>query len=119
MRLASGHQQQDPEKRKERVPARRARRTTTMTSRAWAVLAASVVSVGLGGAAVSVAVAEAEHSGGVVVHRETRSPEEIREFWTPERMREADGAPMPVAPVRTARPAECSDGNRFVHAHCR
>ena len=36
------------------------------------------------------------HGNGVSVHREKKSPEEIREYWTPERIRQAEPAEMPV-----------------------
>lgn len=92
--------------------ARRGRRSATPTPRAWIVLTASAGLIGLSGVAVSATVPDAGGSDGVDVHRETASREEVLEFWTEERMKEAKPAEMPVQPV------ECSGWGWFVRPHC-
>ncbi|MFF4823722.1 hypothetical protein ACFY20_11910 [Streptomyces sp. NPDC001312] len=67
--------------------ARRGKRRAALPPRAWIVLAASVGSIALSGAALWATVPDAGGSDGVVVHRETASREEILEYWTPERMK--------------------------------
>ncbi|WP_326611235.1 hypothetical protein OIE62_22385 [Streptomyces scopuliridis] len=92
--------------------ARRGKRRATLPPRAWSVLAASVGLIALSGAAVSATVLNAGGSEGVVTHRETATPEEVLEFWTPERIKQAKPAEMPVQPV------ECVGRQWFVHPHC-
>ncbi|MET8676323.1 hypothetical protein ABZW18_01640 [Streptomyces sp. NPDC004647] len=67
-------------------------------ARARVVLAVSVGMIGISGAAIAAAV----QSDGpeVIVHEEPHSPEDIREYWTPERMRNAEPVEMPHAPER-------------------
>ncbi|MGW3506556.1 hypothetical protein [Streptomyces sp. NPDC000994] len=92
--------------------AHRGKRRATLPPRAWIVLAASIGSIALSGAALSATVPDAGGSGGVVVHRETASPEEILEYWTPERIKQAKPAEMPVVSV------ECQGWHWFVRPHC-
>ncbi|MFE2493918.1 hypothetical protein ACFXKS_13115 [Streptomyces scopuliridis] len=92
--------------------ARRGERRATLSLRAWIVLAASVGLIALSGAAVSAAVPDAESSDGVDTHRETASREEVLEFWTPERVKQAKPAEMPVQSV------ECVGWQWFVRPHC-
>ncbi|QXE35608.1 hypothetical protein KQY30_16435 [Streptomyces sp. GMY02] len=92
--------------------ARRGKRRATLPPRAWSVHAASVWLIALSGAAVSAAVLDAGGSAGVDTHRETASREEVLTFWTPERMKQAKPAEMPVQPV------ECAGQQWFVRPHC-
>ncbi|MFD4975156.1 hypothetical protein [Streptomyces sp. NPDC058424] len=92
--------------------AHRGKRRGALSPRAWIVLAASVGSIALSGAALSATVPDAGGSDGVVVHRETASPEEILEYWTPERIKQAKPAEMPVQPM------ECVGWEGFVRPHC-
>jgi hypothetical protein len=55
-----------------------------------AVFAAAVTTAVCGAVWLASAWAEVRHSDGVSVHREKRSPEEIRRYWTPERIRNAE-----------------------------
>ncbi|MEY9990945.1 hypothetical protein ABIE67_002977 [Streptomyces sp. V4I8] len=58
--------------------------------RDWAVFAAALA-VAVGGAVWMASTwGDVKRENGVSVHRETKSPEEIREYWTPERIRNAE-----------------------------
>ncbi|MER8068827.1 hypothetical protein ABTZ59_11120 [Streptomyces sp. NPDC094034] len=92
--------------------ARRGERRATLPPRAWIVIAASVGSIALSGAAVSAAVLDAGGSDGVETRRETATREEVLKFWTPERVKQAKPAEMPV------QPAECGGWQWFVRPHC-
>ncbi|RPF33108.1 hypothetical protein [Streptomyces sp. TLI_185] len=63
--------------------------------RAWAIFSTSVALAFCGAAWMASAWADT-HRPGVSVHREEKSPEEIRKYWTPERIRQAEPAEMPV-----------------------
>lgn len=64
--------------------------------RDWAVFA-TAMAVAAGGAVWMASTwGDVRRGNGVSVHRETKSPEEIREYWTPERVRRAEPADMPV-----------------------
>lgn len=92
--------------------ARHGRRRSTLTPRGWLVLAASVGSIGVSFASVWATVPDPGPSAEAGVQRRTMTPEEIRAYWTPERVKAATPAEMPVAP------AECSDWRWFLHARC-
>ncbi|MHA5053011.1 hypothetical protein [Streptomyces sp. SD15] len=92
--------------------AHRGKRSATLPPRAWVVLAASVGLIALSGAAVSATVPDAGGSDGVDMDRETPSREEVLEYWTPERVKQAKPAEMPVLPV------ECVGWQWFVRPHC-
>ncbi|KUO22492.1 hypothetical protein [Streptomyces dysideae] len=57
--------------------------------RAWTVFALAATTAVCGAVWMAVNWEDARGGNGVSVHRETQSPEEIRKYWTPERMREA------------------------------
>ncbi|MGI5375036.1 hypothetical protein ACQEV2_12465 [Streptomyces sp. CA-251387] len=57
--------------------------------RAWAVFATAMTTAACGAVWTASNWDDVTHGNGVSVHRETKSPEEMREFWTPERMRNA------------------------------
>ncbi|WP_309055438.1 hypothetical protein [Streptomyces sp.] len=80
--------------------------------RAWLLLAASVGSIGLSCVAVSAAIPGDRGSDGADEQRETPSREEVLEYWTPERMAEAEPAEMPSVPVG------CSGWGWFTHTRC-
>ncbi|MEV6424758.1 hypothetical protein [Streptomyces sp. NPDC051662] len=92
--------------------ARRGKRRATLPPRAWIVIAASVGLIALSGAAMSATVLDAGGSDGVDTHRQTASREEVLKFWTPERIKQAKPAEMPVQPV------ECVGWQWFVRPHC-
>ncbi|MFE7565519.1 hypothetical protein ACFU76_00915 [Streptomyces sp. NPDC057539] len=92
--------------------ARRGKRRAMLPPRGWMVIAASVGLIALSGAAVSAAVLDAGGSDGVDTHRETASREEVLEYWTPERIKQAKPAEMPVQPV------ECAGWQWFVRPGC-
>ncbi|MEV6175299.1 hypothetical protein AB0L99_44840 [Streptomyces sp. NPDC051954] len=62
--------------------------TTRERRRTWAVFVAAMATAACG-AGWMIATWDEVDSNGVSVHKEEKSPEEIRKFWTPERMREA------------------------------
>lgn len=65
--------------------------------RAWALFTVSMTIAVCGTAWMIAAWDEVTFGNGVTVDREEeKSPEEIKEYWTPERMREAEPAEMPV-----------------------
>jgi hypothetical protein len=43
-----------------------------------------------GASATGAAVVAAEADDGVIVHEVDQSPQEVRQYWTPERVREAN-----------------------------
>ncbi|MEV0777859.1 hypothetical protein ACIBLA_26640 [Streptomyces sp. NPDC050433] len=92
--------------------ARRGKRSPTLPPRARIVLAASVGLIALSTVAVSATVPDAGGSDGVVTHHQTASREEVLKFWTPERVKQAKPAEMPVQPV------ECGEWQWFVRPHC-
>ncbi|MCL8010281.1 hypothetical protein [Streptomyces sp. AS02] len=64
--------------------------------RDWAVFA-TAMAVAVGGAGWMASTwGDVKRGNEVSVHRETKSPEEIRKSWTPERMRRAEPAEMPA-----------------------
>ncbi|MFF5482853.1 hypothetical protein ACFY5C_36870 [Streptomyces sp. NPDC012935] len=64
--------------------------------RDWAAFA-TAMAVGVGGAAWMASTwGDVKSGNGVSVHRETKSPEEIRKFWTPERLKRAEPVEMPA-----------------------
>jgi hypothetical protein len=64
--------------------------------RVWAVFATATATAVCGVAWMASNWDDVARGGGVSVHREEKSPEEIREFWTPERIRRAEPAEMPA-----------------------
>ncbi|MFG2548475.1 hypothetical protein [Streptomyces sp. NPDC048581] len=58
--------------------------------RDWAVFGTAMAVAVVGAAWMASTWGDVKSSNGVSVHRETKSPEEIREYWTPERMRNAE-----------------------------
>ncbi|MFJ9031128.1 hypothetical protein ACIRQP_21870 [Streptomyces sp. NPDC102274] len=66
--------------------------------------------IGISGAAFAVALQGG--STGVVTSDEDASREEVLEFWTPERVKRAKPAEMPVYPV------ECTGWGFLVRPHC-
>ncbi|MGW6736330.1 hypothetical protein [Streptomyces sp. NPDC055013] len=58
---------------------------------------ATAMVVAVGGAAWMASTwADVERGNEVSVHREKESPDEIRKFWTPERIRRAEPVEMPA-----------------------
>ncbi|MFE5889001.1 hypothetical protein [Streptomyces sp. NPDC056468] len=58
---------------------------------------ATAMAVTVGGAVwMASTLGDVERGNGVSVHRETARPEEIREFWTPERIERAEPVEMPA-----------------------
>ncbi|MFI6014003.1 hypothetical protein ACIBAG_35240 [Streptomyces sp. NPDC051243] len=68
----------------------------TVRKRHWAVFGTSVTVAVCGGVWMTSNWDAVRRENGVSVHRETKSPEEIRKYWTPERIRNAEPAEMPV-----------------------
>lgn len=64
--------------------------------RHWAGFTSAMTVAFCGAVWMASAWDEAKRSNGVSVDRETKSPEEIREYWTPERIRQAEPVDMPV-----------------------
>ncbi|MDO0915346.1 hypothetical protein QQM39_32385 [Streptomyces sp. DT2A-34] len=64
--------------------------------RAWAVFATALTTAACGAVWMASNRDDVQHGNGVSVSRETKSPREIREFWTPERIRRTEPAEMPV-----------------------
>ncbi|WP_405581765.1 hypothetical protein [Streptomyces sp. NBC_01092] len=64
--------------------------------RDWAAFAAVGTVAVCGAAWMASAWDDVRRGNGVSVDRETRSPEEIRRYWTPERIRQAEPADMPA-----------------------
>ncbi|GHH21766.1 hypothetical protein GCM10018780_69340 [Streptomyces lanatus] len=64
--------------------------------RAWAVFGTAMTTAACGAAWMVSAWEDVSRGNGVSVQRETKSPEEIREYWTSERVRRAEPAEMPV-----------------------
>ncbi|MEU1553659.1 hypothetical protein ABZ517_13185 [Streptomyces scabiei] len=64
----------------------------------WAVaaaLVAAVVAVAAWRTAAAATESEPQPEPGSTVYDVRQDPERLRDYWTPERMREAEDAPMP------------------------
>ncbi|MDW8803498.1 hypothetical protein P1P68_01395 [Streptomyces scabiei] len=64
----------------------------------WAVAAAlvvAVVAVAAWRTAAAATESEPQPEPGTTVNDVRQDPERLRDYWTPERMREAEDAPMP------------------------
>ncbi|MET9828830.1 hypothetical protein ABZ078_05890 [Streptomyces sp. NPDC006385] len=66
------------------------------SKRHWAAFATTMTVAACGAAWLASSWDDVKRGNGVIVHRETKSPEEIRKYWTPERIRRAEPAEMPV-----------------------
>lgn len=62
---------------------------------AAAVVAAVVVAVTAWRTAATASEPDSQPDSGTTAHETRQDPEKVRQYWTPERMREAEGAPMP------------------------
>lgn len=69
----------------------------TMISLAVIAAVAAVIAGGMARADrhAPAAPAGSAPSAGIVSHRSTDDPQQVRDYWTPERMRHARPAPMP------------------------
>ena len=56
---------------------------------------ALIVTAVVAAAVIGISKAYLADDSPVVVHQVDESPEEMREFWTPERLEDAKGDPMP------------------------
>ncbi|MER5184439.1 hypothetical protein ABT009_40020 [Streptomyces sp. NPDC002896] len=96
--------------------ARRRTQKAALPPRARMLLVASVGMLGLSGAAISATLpgGGSSKAGSTEVDesREDASREEILEYWTPERIKQAKPAEMPVYPV------ECTGWGQLIRPHC-
>ena len=88
--------------------AHRSTRRAALPPRARMLLVASAGMLGLSGAAISVALPDGPT--GVVTGHEDASREEILEYWTPERVKQAKPAEMPVV--------RCTGWGQVVRPYC-
>lgn len=71
------------------------RRSSLSRWAAAAALVAAVVAVAAWRTAATAAEPEPQPDSGTTVNEVRQDPEKVRDYWTPERMRKAQDAPMP------------------------
>ncbi|MDC0768266.1 hypothetical protein [Streptomyces sp. HD] len=68
----------------------------TARKRHWAAFASAMTVAVCGTVWLGASWDDVRRGNGVSVDRETKSPEEIRKYWTPERIRQAEPMEMPA-----------------------